>query len=112
MRQTEPTVPALISSTNALKDLAGKTRTGPFGSDGLTYWLLPSEAGAAERWREVDSTLHLLTTGAQLSVPDPEPEVPRPHPSRWIFWPKVTGTLTPPDVLATAIRQQLVGKVK
>ena len=89
---------------------------GPVLHDGalsMTYWLLPVEVDAEARWREVDATLQLMTRGAYLSAPDPDPdpEVLAPRHQEWVSWPPVTGTLTPPDVLAAAIKQHLAGRV-
>jgi hypothetical protein len=105
-----------LAVLKALRTSATCPALGPVLHDralGLVHWLLPVEVGAAARWREVDSTLQLMTGGAHLHAPDPDPEPAdrRSFEREWVSWPPVTGTLTPPDVLAAAISQHLAGRV-
>lgn len=98
-----------LTALEALR--AGDTRAslGPVLHDqgaSLTFWLLPIEAGAADMWRQIAPTAQVLSTGQHLQAPDPE-SGPGVSSARWVNWPAITGTLTPPDLLAAALQGEL-----
>ncbi|MCC9307660.1 hypothetical protein LN042_11195 [Kitasatospora sp. RB6PN24] len=73
------------------------------GRTGALYWLLPVEVDARARWAQLP--VRLLTSSSYLAAPSPDSHAHEP--AGWVHWPEVTGTLTSPELLATAIEREL-----
>lgn len=95
--------PARLSPAVLEQLLGGDDRhhIGPILQDhrtGEAYWLV--EPGA-DHWNSL-SDVELLGQGQHLAVPAPNTGVD--WPAEWIHWPEVADTLTPPHILAAALK--------
>lgn len=97
--------PARLSPLVLERLLGGDDRhhIGPVLQDhrtGMAYWLTPTEADAG-RWQDLPD-VELL--GRSHHIDAPAPEGGGTWPTEWIHWPQTPGTLTPPHILAAALK--------
>ncbi|MCC9306959.1 hypothetical protein LN042_07535 [Kitasatospora sp. RB6PN24] len=70
------------------------------------YWLVAIETEPIARWSTV-LEVRFFSHGDYLAVPSPD--VTDAWPADWVYWPEITGALTPPAMLAAAIGRELPG---
>lgn len=78
-------------------------RIGPILQDhrtGEAYWLTPIETDTS-RWDGLPG-VELLGQGQHLAAPAPKSSIIGL--AEWIHWPQTPGTLTPPHILAAALK--------
>jgi hypothetical protein len=92
-----------LLAADATRPAVGPVMHDPHG--GHVYWLVSMERHADYTWSRVAPESRVRSSGDYLAAVEPEPAVPGPV--RWVHWPAVTSMLTPPALLAAAVKREL-----